>query len=211
MSLDEVFDVFNEQMIQTGTASRKHVHAQGLWHQTFHCWIISRGASGGWKLLLQLRHGTKDTYPNMLDVSCAGHLLAGETVRDGTRELEEELGLIVPIQDLSYCGMVPEQHYLSEQVIDREFIHTYIYPCEQPLKAYHFQKSEISGLFLVSLTEFTQLFTGEKEQVTAEGIIYNEDNDELQEIHRVINKDQIVWNSPLYYETLLAQINKLNP
>lgn len=40
MSQDEVFDVLNEQMIKVGEATRQKVHGQGLWHQTFHCWIV---------------------------------------------------------------------------------------------------------------------------------------------------------------------------
>jgi hypothetical protein len=36
MSLNEIFDVFNEQMVRIGEATRQSVHAQGLWHQTFH-------------------------------------------------------------------------------------------------------------------------------------------------------------------------------
>jgi isopentenyldiphosphate isomerase len=64
MSLNEIFDVFNEQMVRIGEATRQSVHAQGLWHQTFHCWIVSKSNKGELNLLFQLRHKDKDTYPN---------------------------------------------------------------------------------------------------------------------------------------------------
>lgn len=87
MSSDEWLDVFNEQMKKIGQASRKNVHAQGLWHQTFHCWIINKSTTGRWSLLFQLRRKDKDVFPNQHDISCAGHLLSGEAVEEGVREL----------------------------------------------------------------------------------------------------------------------------
>ena len=42
---------------------------------------------------MQRRSPFKDTHPNQLDVSCAGHVNAGDDVLESTmRELEEELG-----------------------------------------------------------------------------------------------------------------------
>ena len=78
-------------------------------------------------LLFQLRHKDKDTYPGLLDVSCAGHLQSGETVEDGVRELEEELGITVPFHELIPCGMVAEENIISEHVVDREFNHIFIW------------------------------------------------------------------------------------
>ncbi len=70
MSLNEIYDVFNAQMIKIGKDSRQNVHAKGLWHQAFHCWIINKSISGDWSLLFQLRHKDKDTFPNILRCNC---------------------------------------------------------------------------------------------------------------------------------------------
>ncbi|MDF2939105.1 MAG: hypothetical protein K0Q90_4478, partial [Paenibacillaceae bacterium] len=104
MAQDENFDIFDEHMNHIGTASRQEAHAQGLWHRTFHCWVLRKG-SAGWEILLQLRHKDKDTFPGLLDVSSAGHLLAGELVEDGVRELEEELGIGVPYPELFFASV----------------------------------------------------------------------------------------------------------
>ncbi|GMA57429.1 hypothetical protein GCM10025858_19320 [Alicyclobacillus sacchari] len=37
--MDELLDIFDDQMIHTGAALRSQVHQAGWWHQTFHCWL----------------------------------------------------------------------------------------------------------------------------------------------------------------------------
>lgn len=37
----EIVKVFNEQHEQIGTATRAEVHEKGLWHETFHCWLVN--------------------------------------------------------------------------------------------------------------------------------------------------------------------------
>src|SRR5215510_7041074 len=88
----EIFDIYDENMRHIGTKERSAVHRDGDWHKTFHAWVIFRDERGDW-VLLQKRSADKDTFPNLLDISAAGHYSAGETMQDGLRELHEELGL----------------------------------------------------------------------------------------------------------------------
>lgn len=73
---------------------RGRVHIDGDWHRSVQVWIVqSDTKSDTVKVLLQRRSPYKDTHPNLLDVSCAGHVNAGDDILDTTiRELEEELG-----------------------------------------------------------------------------------------------------------------------
>ncbi|WP_409346695.1 NUDIX hydrolase [Paenibacillus sp. MBLB4367] len=206
MSQHEMFDVFDEEMRKTGQASRKDVHAQGLWHQTFHCWIVNKSAEGGASLLLQLRHKDKDTFPNLFDISCAGHLLSGETVRDGVRELEEELGLRASFEELHYCGMVAQENIVTARLIDREFNHIFVYECDKPVEAYEFQLSEISGLFAVDAEAYKQLVTGERDSITAEGILMDDHGRERLQVSREIRVGDIVPNTDAYYRLLFDRI-----
>lgn len=74
---------------------RGRVHKDGDWHRSIHAWVVQRDAQtdNNVSVLLQRRSPYKDTHPNLLDVSCAGHVNAGGDVFDTTmRELKEELG-----------------------------------------------------------------------------------------------------------------------
>jgi isopentenyldiphosphate isomerase len=94
---EELFDVCHAvDGNPTGvTAPRSVVHAEGLWHRAVHIWLF-HPPSGS--LLLQRRASCKDSWPDRWDISCAGHLSAGQTaIQAAVRELEEELGLVIPV------------------------------------------------------------------------------------------------------------------
>jgi len=91
-SPDEIFDVYTEDGLPVGTARRADVHARGLWHRSAQIWIVRSDRS----LLLQKRSSYKDVFPDCWDVSCAGHVDAGEEpLAAAVRELCEELGLSI--------------------------------------------------------------------------------------------------------------------
>lgn len=103
--LSELFDVCEapaaaNALLPTGTApalaggvkQRRLVHRDGDWHRSVHIWLLDERG----ELLLQRRSEHKDTHPGRWDVSCAGHIGAGDGGPDtAVRELEEELGLAV--------------------------------------------------------------------------------------------------------------------
>ena len=70
--------------------ARGDVHHDGDWHRSVHVWFVDSAGD----LLLQRRSGGKDTHPGMLDVSCAGHVDAGDGVDEtAEREVAEELSV----------------------------------------------------------------------------------------------------------------------
>ncbi|WP_107840072.1 NUDIX hydrolase [Metasolibacillus meyeri] len=99
----ELLKVFDRNGAHIGTATRAEVHSKGLWHETFHCWFVSK-EKNNYFLHFQLRSAEKRDYPNLLDISAAGHINAAESVVDGIREVYEELGVDVAIEDLIYIG-----------------------------------------------------------------------------------------------------------
>lgn len=206
MPLPEMFDIFDEQMVRIGTDSRNNAHAKGLWHQTFHCWVVNPAVGKGGSLLFQLRHMSKDTFPGRLDTSCAGHLQAGETVEDGVREMQEELGLAVPFEDLIYCGMTAEESRPAHGLIDREFSHVFLYTCDQELEKYRFQREEISGLFFVNIPEFRQLVSGETDALTIEGIVADEESQHVSWEQRLVRLEDFTPNSEEYYRLLFKHL-----
>lgn len=208
MAVTEVLDVFNEKKDWIGTAPRGEVHREGLWHQVFHCWVVSGSQEAGWKLLFQLRHPDKETFPDKLDTSSAGHLLAGETPEDGLRELEEELGLSARYEDLIYCGLHQEEYRISEHYMDREFTHVHLYRCEQSLEDYRVQESEVSGVFWVEAKDFRELVQGKVERIAIKGITYDRHGQPVHERRNVALSDY-TDNTETYYELLFQALEKL--
>lgn len=87
---DEWFDVVNERDEVVRQATRREVHATGLWHRAVHVLVFD--AAG--RVFLQKRSMLKDLSPGQWDSSCSGHLDAGETYdAAAVRELYEEIGV----------------------------------------------------------------------------------------------------------------------
>ena len=96
----EWIQAVDEKRQPLGIKSREEIHRLGYWHETFHCWFVKK-VHNEWMIYFQLRSKEKADYPLLLDITAAGHLLAGETINDGIREIDEELGLAVQLQDFN--------------------------------------------------------------------------------------------------------------
>ncbi len=155
----EMIDIFDANHNPIGTFERKAAHQQGMWHQTFHCWIlISEG------LLLQLRAPTKANYPNMFDISAAGHLEAGEAPIEGLREVQEELGLTLQPHQLRYLGIKHDVMDEPGGVRNREFAHVYIAASDARLADLHIDPGEVAAVGVVDVGEFIKLFASEVDE-----------------------------------------------
>jgi isopentenyldiphosphate isomerase len=161
----ETIDTFDGNHRRIGTEERLAAHKAGLWHQTFHCWILGE-RTGHCFVVLQLRSAMKKNYPNMLDITAAGHLAAGETPEQGVREVEEELGVRVDPSRLRSLGI---KHDIADEpngIRNREFAYVFLLRDDRELEQYKLQDDEVSGLVEMSISDGLQLFSGEAESVT---------------------------------------------
>ncbi|MDE2855734.1 MAG: hypothetical protein OXN88_16295 [Chloroflexota bacterium] len=163
--MSELFDIYDEALNHIGVKGRDDVHRDGDWHQVFHCWVIGREANGDPFLILQKRRDTLD-YPDMIDISAAGHLAAGETARDGPREIEEELGLRVAFEDLIQLGRRLGISRLGD-FVDCQICHVFFYETDKALADYSYSRAEIAGLLKLRLDDALRLFSGEVDCVRA--------------------------------------------
>ncbi len=169
----EFLDIFDANMapIAPFQMEKKEVHQKGHWHQTFHCWILRRDAAGRHTVLLQLRDPAKSDGANTFDISAAGHLVTGETVMDGIREIKEELGIDVDHAHLLPLGIFKQSVVTSKGELNYEFCHTFFYESANPVDQYQLQPDEVAGLFEISITDAIALFSGETDSVEITGII----------------------------------------
>jgi isopentenyldiphosphate isomerase len=155
--VDELLDIVDEWGRPTGEIVPKgEAHRLGLWHRCFHCWIYGSDPAGSY-LLLQRRAAAKDTWPNYLDVTAAGHLAAGEATLDGLREVEEELGLRVAPERL-----IPLGTRKIEQEIpggrDREFHEVFLVFDATPPGDLRLQEEEVNAVFRLYLDDVPTLY-----------------------------------------------------
>ncbi|THF78011.1 NUDIX hydrolase [Cohnella fermenti] len=177
----EKFDIYDERGYGIGTAERRDVHALGLWHRSFHCWLARRAEERTTRILFQRRSAGKDTNPDCFDITVAGHLSAGETVRDAAREMDEEIGWSVPFESLRFFGAVQEEGegtVRSVPFVDRET--SYVYGCltDLAMDSFRLQREEVSGLYEADADELISLMLGERESVLAAGVAYASEQEE---------------------------------
>lgn len=93
----EQFDVVDDQDRPLRIASRGEVHAQGWLHRAVHIFVFNEAG----ELFLQRRSRWKDVHPLCWDSSAAGHVNAGQEYDPtAARELEEELGVEAPVEQI---------------------------------------------------------------------------------------------------------------
>jgi len=149
----ELLDVYDERGAHLGVERRDVVHRDGLWHRSFHLWVVS-----GDGVLLQRRATDKEAFGGMLDATAAGHLTAGEAVAGGVREAEEELGVAFAPDGLVSLGMRPVVDHPTPATINRELQHVFLARDDRPLAAWRdFDRVEVAGLAWLALEDFTAL------------------------------------------------------
>lgn len=154
---DEPLDVLDELGAWQGVKGRAAVHRDGDWHRCFHLWVLS-----GDGVLLQRRSAAKDAFPGMLDATAAGHLTAGESVADGAREAEEELGVAFTLAELEDLGERTVVDHPTDATTNREFQHVFLARDPRPLEGWTaFDRVEVAGLAWIGLADFTALVFGE--------------------------------------------------
>lgn len=167
--MKEYFDILNEQGEKTGIKKeRAIVHQDGSWHKAVHIWIINENGD----ILLQRRCANKDSDPNMLDISCAGHLTSGDdSIHGAIRELKEELNLDVNKSELKYITTLKRSPKHDDGFIDNEFDDLYILRTNKKIEELKYQEEEISEIFFVPYKKFKEMIENRQKDL----VIYEDE------------------------------------
>lgn len=207
MSAQELVDIFDESYQHRGIAERSLAYNQGLWLHTFHCWILQRKHGG--QLILQKRTASKKLFPNYLDSSAAGHLDAGEKPIDGVREVQEELGLVVDKNKLTYLGIRPDTLVLPDKRINKQFCHVYFYETEESFDDMTIEDKEVSGVYEMNIKAGLDLFSGKINQTFIRGVEYSNDTNSWKSAALSINRDSFIPHVDAYYYKIFILADRL--
>ena len=172
---DELFDVLDAAGNPTGRAKRRaDVHQDGDWHRALHCWVLDVSEPARPCLLYQRRGASKDTWPSRLDVTVGGHYASGETLADVVREIEEEIGRAVALEELIRLGTrqsVSDGGLGGSSVQDREIQDIFLWKAALPLEAYRPQPIEVTALERVAVADALALLSGQASRVASRRLL----------------------------------------
>ncbi len=197
----EILDIFSKDMNHIGTATRNEVHRMGYWHQTFHCWFIEKSTES---ILFQRRHKNKKDYPHVLDITVAGHLSAGEGPMDGVREIKEEVGIDVHMDEL-VCGGIFQGSIVMEDIIDNEFCHLFFYNNVHPLEIFTLQSDEVESIVRIPIGDLSSLLKDEIPQLQVAEYHIENGRSSVRSIG--VTKEDFVPHEDRYYHNVLKIIN----
>lgn len=149
--MEERLDIWSASGKPTGKDCPKdEAHKNGWFHPTVHVWFYT---SDG-KILMQQRGSNKETYPNLWDVSVAGHVHAGESIENAVlREVEEEIGLTISKTDFTLLDIRKNINIHPNGIKDCEFQHVFLIELKTPIKALVIQEEEVDAIRLFSIDE----------------------------------------------------------
>lgn len=175
----------------------------GDWLGTFNLWIVQNN-SGVHSLLYQQRHVQSAWAPGFLDVTAGGHYEAGETIRDGLREVREELGKDYNFEALVYLG---KKLYVGNQgeYKRRYVVDVFMLLDNSPLDTFCMQRSELEGLYCCPIDDLIKVHTEIGYSFKAKGIKFEGDtvvNGEILVTHDIFPFN---WDNYHFKIALLAQ------
>ena len=153
--MDEYIDIIDANRKPTGKSALKSViHKKGHYHNTAHVWFYTNDG----KILLSQRSSKKTICPLLWDVSVAGHVDSGETIKlAAIRETKEEIDLDISENELNKIGVFECLQTYDNGMIDNEFHHTFICELRVFIDELTPQEEEVEALKLVSAYDFDEL------------------------------------------------------
>jgi len=199
----ELLAVFDEKHQKVGENTRAIVHQEGLWHETFHCWFVQK-INGVPHLYFQLRSNLKKDFPGLFDITAAGHLLAHEKVKDGIREVKEELGVDLGMEDLKSIGILKDS-IVQKDFIDNEFAHTYVYIIGRGSSSFRLEEEEVSAIYSAPIADVISLFKREVDHIAMHCIHSNS----ITHSSLNVKPGDFVPHSEEYMEKVLKSLNRI--
>ncbi len=170
------------------------------WLGTFNLWIIRTEPEPS--IVYQQRGPNSAWEPNKLDVSAGGHYEAGETIHDGMREVEEELGRSYKEDQLTYLGrklnVSPDTNgYMRHTVVDIFFAID-----NSPLDSFTLQKEEV---YAICACPIEKLIRAHTQKFSFETLGLKNDG---REINLTVSADSFPYNWDKYHMKIALLANR---
>lgn len=165
----EYVDVYTRLGEKTGEKIEKaKAHELGLYHKAVHVWIVNEKG----ELLVQRRNSNKKVFPNMLDISFAGHVSSGETSIEALcREGKEEIGIDIDLDCLSYLFSYRKEFIIiPDKYFENEIDDVYLYEKEVKIEDCKFEDNEVSEVKYIDFRELEKMWKEKNKELINHGI-----------------------------------------
>ena len=152
--MEEMFDTFdiNGNFLSVKPKSYCHSQSPNCFHKTVWLWIIDTKG----RVLVQLRSKNKTFMPDLWDISCAGHVVSGESVIDACiREAKEELGISLSSNDITFCTEIVSMQF-------NELGQFYITKLDPNAHDITLQEEELQEICWLNYSDFVSLLYSDK-------------------------------------------------
>lgn len=202
----ENIDIYDANLSPIGVKERAQAHRDGDWHRTFHLWLTSSRHGGS--LLLQLRSPTAKNFPNLLDITAAGHLLSGETPEMGIREATEELGISISPDEMTFLGYRVEVADQQNGQRNREYQAVYLAEEALPLENFNPDPNEVYGVLELKISDGFALFTGSVDVAVTQALIFDPATKKWSLKPEEISRERFLPRIQNYYLTMLIMAER---
>ncbi|MFO7710678.1 MAG: NUDIX domain-containing protein, partial [Candidatus Woesearchaeota archaeon] len=128
------------------------------------------------EVLLQLRAKEKALYPDMWDISAAGHVNAGEDPLDSAiREVEEEIGLEIEPD----FWMIRKNKAIFREIKNNEFYYIYLYKFDGDISSLKLQKEEVQNAKFLPIDKIKEELSTNPDKYVPHGDYWFEAFDEI--------------------------------
>ena len=120
----EYIDIYDKNENYLGYCEKDKAHEYGYWHKVFGCLIYNKKRN---KVFFQLKNPNhnKINQKPLLEITAGGHLISGETLKQGVREIKEETGLNVYYEELKFLDRRTCNKKINKNYIIKEFQYYY--------------------------------------------------------------------------------------
>lgn len=200
----EYLDIYDENGKYLGKEDRNIVHRDALWHNTVHCWLYDEMGN----IYFQIRKKEGKLY-----TTASGHVIAGETVKQGFgREIEEEIGIKVNYEEATFVNIYKfVMDKLKEDGTffrDRAFSNVYICEYKGSEADFNFDEHELDGLVKVNAIKTLELLKNKNGKING-NVIKKFENSNKVENKEILFEDFLVNKGETAIEKYGDILNKV--
>ena len=156
----ELVDIYNERYENTGEVKERGTTTLEEYRKACFVWILNSDN----QILIQKRSKEASHYPDLWGATSGG-VASGETSLDSIiRELDEELGVKVNKEELTFIGTYKRVN---------DFVDTYLLEKNIDIKDITIQKEEVQDAKWMNIDEFEKLIAEGKASDTSFGLFKN--------------------------------------